>query len=73
MENGTPIPQDLLTRLARLLEPWQLEELLEMAEAQLAAGRGYGWVRVDFANRTVSDVTGGASRKPRRDQSGLLR
>lgn len=73
MADNTPIPQDLLTRLARLLEPWQLEELLDMAEGQLAAGRGYGWVRVDFVNKAVSDITGGASRKPRRDQSALMR
>lgn len=66
MANPTDIPVDLITRLARLMEPWQLEDFLDMAEAQLAAGKGYGWVQVEFSNRVVSDVTGGASRKPRR-------
>lgn len=63
---------ELVTRLAGLVEDYQLLELIEVIEAVQLAGKGYGVVEITFSNSSVTDIAGKFTRKPRPNQSGLL-
>lgn len=60
----------LLARLARLLQPYQLEELLDVCETAAAGGRGYYSVEISFTNGGVDIIEGRFTRKPRRSDQG---
>lgn len=72
MVNPTQIPTELLIRLACLFEPYQLEDIVYACEMAKQAGDGWYMVEIECKPGNV-DVRGRFTRKPRRDQSDLLR
>lgn len=67
------IPPELLSRIAELVEDYQLQELIEVLEAINQAGRGYGRIELVITNHAITDIAGTFTRKPRRNQEGLAR
>lgn len=67
------VDQELLNRLAGLMDPWQLAELVDVCETVRAAGGGWGEVTLSFKSGNLDQIDGHFTRKPRRDQSSLLK
>jgi len=64
---------ELLARLARLMEPYQLQAFIEAAEEAKAGGRGYFALTIHYKGGTLDEIQAAFTRKPRPDQSKLIR
>ena len=64
---------DQIHRLAALFQPYQLQELLEVCEAANAAGKGWYTVMLTFKAGSLDEIDSRFTRKPRLDQSALLK